>query len=223
MATGQTLLNMMEVFHPELQNQPGEESVARSLLALNMAQDFLESLLAQLPGVLGSAAGVVQTAPGVETTAFPAGVLRIDKLQRLDPVNQRPVGDLEPILEAGGHLPGAPWPLGLVAGAEGAPAAYWTNGTLIYWSPVPDAIYPVRWYGFQTQADLTAAGTFGYPDVCLAPVAAMAARILRVGLDDPESDLKAIAGDLFEPVLMTLGRFRRERARGFNYRYVHNT
>lgn len=223
MATGQNLLDLMEVLHPELQNQPTEGSVAKSLLALNMAQDFMESLFAKEPSLLGGTTGTIATVANTETTAFPAGVLRIDKIQRLDATTLRPICTLEPIYEVGGHLPDAPWPLSLATGSNGAPLAYYTNGTLIYWSPLPDAIYTMRWYGFQVAVTLAANGTFLYPDICMGPLATMAVRIIRVGLDDSTTDLKGLAGDLFKPAIEALAGFRRERARGFNYLYQHTT
>jgi hypothetical protein len=219
MSTGQSLLNIMEVLHPELQNQPGEGSVAKSLIALNMAQDYLESLLAQYPQVLGSDIGTVVTAAGVETTTFPAGVLRVDKLQLLDG-SGRPTATLDP-LDTGEHAPDGGWPA-LVSGG-GGPDGYFTNGTSIFWHPLPDGIYTVRYYGFKAKLDITAGGTFGYPDICMGPVATLAARIIRVGLDDGAADLKALAGDVFSDMLSALSNFRREAAPGFKYRYRHTT
>ncbi len=44
---------MMELVNQELQLQAGEENVTKGLLALNVAQDYFESLAAQRPQILG--------------------------------------------------------------------------------------------------------------------------------------------------------------------------
>ncbi len=223
MATGQTLLNLVEVLHPELQNQPGEADVTKSLLALNMAQDYMESLLAAEPELMGDGVGNISTTAQIESTAFPANVLRIDKLQYLDPTTLLPVYDLEDLKKAGGHVNNSPWPINLVATSGAQPQAYYTNGTRIYWAPLPDNTYTIRWYGFKTADDITAGGTFAYRDICMNPLATMAARIVRIGLDDAADQLEKLAGDLFKPVITVLSNFRRERAPGYTYRNFHRT
>jgi len=83
--TGQNLLDRMELVNQELQLQAGEADVVRGLVALNVAQDYLESLLASRgKSFIGTTPGNVVTAANTETTAFPAGVLRIDRMQVLD-------------------------------------------------------------------------------------------------------------------------------------------
>ena len=79
MASGQDLLDLMELLNQELQLQTGEENVARGLVALNAAQDAFEGLAALRPKILGSRTGTVTTAANTETTAFPSGLLRVDR------------------------------------------------------------------------------------------------------------------------------------------------
>ena len=72
MATGQTILDLMEVFDRGLQLQSGESGVTMGLRAANAAQDYLESLLALQPNNYGSDVGtreiMIDGQPVVEVT-----------------------------------------------------------------------------------------------------------------------------------------------------------
>lgn len=221
MATGQDLLNRIEVLNQEIQAQPGEADTARALVALNMAQDYFESLVAQRPGALGSAVGTVVTVAGTETTAFPTGVLRIDRVHLLDPSTSRPRVQLVRLQQTGGHVWGADWLGNLVSGATGVPRGYWTNGTNIYWSPLPSGVSTLRWYGFQVASDITAGGTFAYPDIVMLPLASMAVQLLKQGVDDPAGEASGMATAAFSQVLDTLDRFNRDGAQGLSYTRIH--
>lgn len=223
MATGQSLLDRMEVLNQELQLQSGEQDVTRGLVALNIAQDYYESLAAVRKGIHGSAAGTVVTAAATETTAFPAGVLRIDGFQLLDS-NSRPKRRLVRLQRTGGHAESSFWPLNLIeTAADGEPRGYWTNGSLIYWSPLPDAVHTVRYYGFAAAADITAGGTFAYPDICMLPFSTFAVRLLKSGLDDPIEDYKFLAESVYKSTLDALEMFNRDGAEDFVYTEVHST
>lgn len=223
MATGQSVLDRMEVLAPELQLQTGEANVTKGLVAANMAQDYLESVFAAYPGMWGATTGTVVTAASTETTSFiNSAVLRLDLLQLLDS-NSKVVRDLDPIYRVGGHVRGSGW-LGTTNNSNtGAPVGYWTNQASIFWTPTPDAVYTVRWYGFQAKTDLTASGTFLYPDICLTPLATLAVRFIKTGLDDPIQQYQALADELFTPVIETLSKVSRERAASLEYRYLHTT
>jgi hypothetical protein len=222
--TGQTLLDYMEILLPELQLQSGESDVTKGLKALNAAQDWFEAVVALHPGVLGGQTGDVTTTLNTETTAFPAGLLRVDKLQYIDAITNRPAWDLDPIYDTGGHAPSNYWPFNVTSsGSPGIPRAYWTNGTNFYWDPVPDGTRTIRYYGFKAAADITAVGTFAYPDIVALPLATFAARLLKLGLDDPVGDLTPLASEVFEPTISALSNFRRERPQGYQYRYRHDT
>lgn len=223
-STGQAILDRMELLHPELQLQPGETDVAKGLIAANMAQSALDALLAGYPGILGDTHNTVATTADTETTTFPIGLLRVDKLQYLDSTGVV-VWDLEPIYETGGHAPQADW-LDATSSAStttGIPRAYWTNGRAIFWDPTPDAAYTIRWYGFQAASALTASGTVTYPDICLLPIATFAVKLIRIGLDDDAQALQALAQEVFQPVVTALTGFRREGSRPLVYRYGHET
>lgn len=223
MATGQTLLDTMEIVNPELQLQSGEVDVARGLVALNRAQDYLESIIASERGVKGDTVGTVTTSASTESTAFPTGVLRIDRLQRISSTTSRPELDLMPIRGVGSHADVVRWPIVLDAAASpGAPEAYYTNGRSIYWAPLPDGTYTVRWYGFQVASDITASGTFAYEDICILPLASFAARLLKIGLEDDQTDIATLAENTFRPTLKALANFQRDGAIPLVYRYNHS-
>lgn len=224
MATGQSLLDTMEVLNAELQLQAGEQDVAKGLLALNVSQDWFETQASLVPQIFGSLIGEIATTQNVETTIFPAGVMRIDKFQLLTQTGGVPKWNLTPIEQAGEQANTHLWPYNLiVSSSTGAPGGYWTNGTNVYWAPVPDAVYYVRYYGFKSAADITAGGAFAYPDQTILPIASFAVSLIKLGLDDPLTDANKLAQSVFSPVIQSLSFFRREGGKGFNYRYRHDT
>lgn len=222
--TGQTLLDTMELLDQELQLQSGEVDVTRGLLALNVAQDHFESVLSMNRDVVGDGTGDVTTTSGQETTAFPAGLLRLDRLQMLDS-NGKPLYDLEPMDSTGGHIYYRSWPYNLISplASPGRPDAYWTNGRNIYWAREPDDTYTVRWYGLQAADDITAAGTFAYPDIVRLPLATFAVRMMKMGVGDQVADIDTLAQATFGPVIESLAGFKRDGASGLAYTRQHTT
>lgn len=222
--TGQDILNAMELVNPELQLQSGESDVTKALIAVNVAQDHLEALLATMPGCLGGQTGTVVTVANTETAAFPSTLLRLDKLQFIDAATNRPAWDLTPIFNVGGHAYSAYWPQNLtMVQTSGKPEAYWTNGTNIYFAPIPDDVYTIRYYGFVAQSDITASGTFAYKDIARMPMAVFACRILSVGYGDDQGDLSGLAREVFSPVLKAYGDYRADGGKGLPYKYTHDT
>ncbi len=220
--TGQDLLNRMELVNAELQLQSGEENVTKGLLALNVAQDYFESLAAARPNMFSGTVATVTTAANTESTTFPSTLLRIDRLQLINATTSRPESELRRITRTGGHAVTTFWPLNIVATTgSGKPRAYWTNGTSIYWQPLPDAVYTVRYYGMTSRSDLTAAGAFAYPDIVAMPMAVFATKLYKLGLDDDPSTLSALAEETFNPVLRALERFNRDGALGYEYTRIH--
>ena len=224
MATGQTLLNWMELLHPELNLQSGEEDVVKGLLALNAAQDLFENHAAQYGEFLGSKTGTFNTTSSTESTTYPTGVLRVDKLQYLDPSTSRPAWTLTDHTQVGGHAGYGYWPSSLVSSSTtGVPRAYWTDGTNVYWDPLPSGTHTIRWYGFQRLSDITAGGTFGYDDSVIVPLATIAVKMLRIGLDDDVTQYTELATEVFNSVLDSLSNFRRDTPKRPLYRYRHDT
>jgi len=223
MATGQSILDVMEVMDRGLALQSGETGVTLGLRAVNAAQDFFESLLAQQPNVMGSSVGTVTTAADTEATTFPSGLLRIDRLQFIDPDTSRPAWDLDRVGPVGDYfrsnLMGPT--LQYSTTTSGRPVRYWTNGANFYWDPLPDATHTVRYYGFTAASDLTAGGTFAYPDIALIPMATYATKLLRVGKDDDAAGVTSMLGGVFTSTIEALTRFNRDRAPGYDYRYHH--
>lgn len=221
-STGQDLLDRMAIFHPELEITTGGKDVTRALLALNMAQDYMESVFALQPKILGDATGTVTQTANTETTTFPVGVLRLDKLQYLDPSTNLPVWDVDVRRGTGSHAPSALWPLSLNSSlTAGKPVGAFTNGRAIYWDPIPDTTNKLRWYGFQIASDITTSGAVAYPDICLTPLANLAVQILRTGLDDDTSSYVNFTEQLFAPVVKVLAGFIRDSAPSLVYRRVH--
>ena len=222
--TGQDILDRMELLNQELQLQSGETDVTRGLLALNVAQDYFEARAALRPGFMGGSTGTVTTTASTETTSFPSSLLRIDRLQYLDPDTSRPAWKVEPIKSTGDHAAGGFWPAALVStSVSGKPRGYWTDGTNFYWSPLPDATHTVRYYGLVAAAAITASGTFAYKDIVALPLASFAVKILRTGVDDNLADIDKLAAQAFDPVLDALGNFNRDGAEPFVYKYGHDT
>ena len=220
--TGQSLLDRMELLNAELQLQPGEADVTRGLLALNVAQDYYESVASQRGKLYGGQTGTVTTSANTETTAFPTGVYRIDGLQYIDPTTNRPGWDLVPIQRTGGHASRYGWFYQVMSNSgTGYPYGYYTNGTSIYWSPLPSGTHTIRWYGFQAQSDITASETFAYQDIVALPLASFAVRILKAGIDDNASDLAQLAVETFTQTLDSLSNPDRSRAVGFQYSRIH--
>lgn len=223
MATGQTLLDTMEMLDQELQLQASETDVVRGLIALNRAQDYFETLAAQHPRFKGDTTGTVATVNDTESTAFPTGVLRIDELYMLDSSN-RPEYELDNRDEEGGHAPSSGWPLVLYSTfSAGKPRAFYTDGRNIYWDPRPNGAYTVRWYGFQVATDITAGGTFLYDDIVILPLASFAVKLMRLGVGDDVADIDTLAATTFGPVLKTLSGFNRSKAARPHYTEYHST
>ena len=224
MATGQTILNLMEVVFPELQLQSGEVDVTKGLVALNAGQDIFESLAAAEPKMLGGNVSSVTTTNNQEWTTFPSGLLRLDGLDFVDATSSLPTYPLHPKRMRGGHRYNKQWWWNFVsATANGKPTTYWTNGTRIYWDPIPDGAHTIRTYGFAAASDITAAGTFAYPDLMMLPLASLAVKVYRVGLDDPTTDLVGLAKDVLSSAMSLLSNFHRDGAHGMRYEYNHDT
>ena len=221
--TGQSLLDRMEIVNQELQLQSGETDVTRGLIALNMAQDYFESVAAQRAGLFSSGIGTVTTTASTESTAFPSNLLRLDRLQRINGSTSRSEAELFRIHRTGGHASSSQWPYSLtVASGTGKPSGYWTNGTNIYWQPLPDATYTVRWYGFQAATDITASGTFLYPDIVSLPLATFAVKLLLAGVGDTLNDMSGLATEFFRQVLDTLSSVNRDGASPLEYTQIHS-
>lgn len=219
-----TLLSRMAILDNELAVGVAGADESRAITALDMAQDYFESVAATLTPLFGRT-GTFTTTANTEETTWPSTLLRLDALWRLNS-NSKPVAKLEPIDEAGEQALGAPWPISLAVATavSGAPREYFTNRTSFFWRPTPDAIYTLRWYGMASADDITArAETFAYPDMIATPVASFATRLLKTGLGDPTEELQALAVETFTPALKALARYDRTRPTGRFYTRVHRT
>jgi hypothetical protein len=222
-ATGQDVLDRMKVLFPELQVAAGGADVARALTAVNMAQDYLESVFALHPEIYGDSDGTVTTTQNQETTPFPTGVIRLDQLYLLDPLSGRPTAPISIIRETGAHAGAGFFTLMGATSTAGRPSRAYTNGRKLFWTPYPDSAYTVRWYGLQQQADITLTDPILYADLCLTPLANFAVQVTRIGLDDDTQAYDTLAKTTFEPVVAALTGFRRDRAAPYQYKYSHDT
>jgi len=223
MATGQTLLDLMELTNQELQLQSGEGDVTRGLLALNVSQDYFETMAA-VRKIKGGTTTEITTVANTETTAFPTGFLRIDALQLLTGAAGTVRWDLDRLQRTGGHAGGrlSQWVFSMPS-ATGEPRRYWTQGSLIYWAPRPAGVSYVRVYGFQRATDLTASGTFAYDDAVMLPIASFAGKIAAIGVGDPIGDISALATETFKSVLDALEEFNRDGGVNLTYTSSHRT
>lgn len=223
---GQDLLNYMEDLFPELQLQPGEVDVNKGLRCLNAAMRLFESNAAQYTNFLGGQIGYVTTAQNVEFTPYPTGLLRVDRLDFIEPTTNYPSYRLTALYIPGSHSNRYRFfPFNLIGGTltSGAPRSYWTDGRNFYWDPIPDNDYSVRWYGYLQAPQLTAAGTFQYPEIAAYPIAVVAARMSRMGLDDDISQYVALGKDVFNPLLDAMGVFNADAAPVYEFAYSHDT
>lgn len=221
MATGQTILDTMEVLNNELQLQSGEADVTRALRAVNVAQDYLESLLVARRFALPVTITTGSVTAGSATTTFPTGFLRVDRVQMLNRTTLLPEWDLT-------KLPGPPLQArntlsNLLVPSGGRPMAYWSTGSLIYWDPVPQENDTVRIHGLQAASDVTASGTFAYPDYTIIAVAAFAAYLMKIGVGDVPQDIVSVAKTTFEPVLDQMDGFLADSSPEPVYRDTHIT
>tara|TARA_R110000824_G_scaffold225516_3_gene413114 strand:+ start:1515 stop:2174 length:660 start_codon:yes stop_codon:yes gene_type:complete len=217
------MLDTMEVLDRGLQLQSGETGVALALRSLNASQDHFEALMALQPNMLGSSIGTITTSASTESTAFPTGLVRLDRMQFIDPDTSRPAWDLERVGPVGDHYASsASHPtVQFNTTTSGRPVRYWTNGSNIYWDPLPDATHTVRYYGMKSASDITAGGTFAYPDIVMLPIVTFAVKMLRTGKDDEVAPITEVGMQVFGPVIQSMSRFNRDRTPGYDYRYYH--
>ena len=222
--TGQSLLNLMEMCDRELQLQSGEVDVVRGLVALNAAQDMFESMVAAEAELLGGADNALTLTASQEYSTFPTGLLRIDRIQYLDPTTSKPIWDIYNIKRTAGQVRGG-WVWALISSvAAGKPRGYWTNGKKLWWRPVPDSSTDtVRIYGFNAAADITASGTFTYEDLMALPLAMLACKYMALGRGDALTDMASIGRETLGAAMDQLRGFNKDGAPEYVYSYPHST
>lgn len=221
--TAADILARMQVLDNELDVSSGGADETRALAAADMAQDYLELLLANFPNVQGTI-DTITTALNTETTARPATLKRVDNLYLLDS-NGRQGPQVDLIQTVGAHAPGSNWLWSAsTPSGTGAPLKALLNSAHFYWSPLPDGVHTLRIYGLFSRTNLTTrAITFGYPDEASLPLASTAVRFLEMGIDDPSDELEAFANQSFRPLLKAWSRDVRQRSQSRAYRYAHTT
>lgn len=222
--TAADLLTRMQGINNELEIASGGDDESRCLTALDMAQDYFESVAASMPRV-GQQTTTVTTTANTETTAWPSSLKRLDSLWYIDSGTSRPAWEIVPTFSAGGHRPQVPFPYNLTATpGTGAPRQYAYDASYFYWLPEPDATYTIRVYGLLARTALTSRSvTFGWDDEVSVPLAAFAVKLLRLGIDDASADFGALAEEAFVPVLRSMRKRVRQTAMGRHYTRVHTT
>lgn len=222
--TAADLLTRMQVITNELQIDSGGDDESRCLTALDMAQDYMESVAASMPRI-GSAQSTIATVANTETTAWPSSLKRVDSIWYIDSTTNLPAWQLTPIHNVGGHRPSTAFPFNLVVNpSTGAPREYGYDEDYFYWLPIPDAAYTLRVYGLSARTALTSRGvTFGWDDEVSVPLAGFACRLLKIGIDDPPEALQAFAEETFVPVLRSLRKRVRQAPQGRTYTQDHTT
>lgn len=225
-----TILAKMQVLDNELDIAVGGADETRAISALDMAQDVFESMIANHPDTLGKITSITTTA-NQEYTTWPTALLRLDNLWKMDTTQtpNLPQWEIEVIQDVGGQAVnvGFPWLSGLVGytpSGRGAPVKAYTNRQYLFWTPVPDAIYTLRAYGFSAETDITSRSqTFAYPDLVSVPMAAYATRLMEMGIDDPSQELASLADEIYGPVLNMLRQPTRQRPQSRQYSRIHTT
>src|SRR5262245_8838166 len=110
--TIQTILNQMMLLNNELQLETSGSDVTTGLTAVNASLSYFESLVSQYPRILGDQTADITTTANTETTSFPTGFLRIDRIQMIDTTQSPnlPIYDVIDIKKVGGHRWSAYWP-----------------------------------------------------------------------------------------------------------------
>ncbi len=222
--TGADLLTRMQVIDNELEIAANGDDEVRALAALDIAQDYFEDVAASMPRI-GQTDGTVVTAQGVEYTAWPSELLRVDSVWFVDPNTSRPSYPLDLISDVGGHQPGGAFPFNLLSSSSpGRPDAYAYDSAKFYWRPLPDAVHTLRVYGLRSRTALTSrAITFGWPDSVSLPLAAFAVKLLEMGIDDPSEELDALAEKAFVPILRRMRKSVRQSPMSRHYSRTHST
>jgi hypothetical protein len=218
MAIGTDLIQGLNDLDDEIS---ASDDQARALRVLNRAQDTIELVLSLHPHILGTY-GTITTTASTETTAEPTGLLRLDRMRFIDPGTSRPTYKLEPVFQAGDISTDHVWPYSNSAASTGKPTEYaWAYG-VIWWGPkVPDDTHTIRWYGLASADDITATGTFAYPDFLISPLTKLGARYFKQRVDDPQEEIVAFAQQEMASVIESLKRRWRDGPRRAKSRRLH--
>lgn len=225
-----SILTKMQVLDNELDISSGGADETRAISALDMAQDAFEAILANQPDTLGTISTISTTA-NQEYTTWPTSLLRLDSLFMMNTsvTPNVPQWQITIIQDVGGQAVSMPFPwlsgiVGYTPQGFGAPTMAYTNRQYFFWAPIPDQVYTLRAYGLSEQTDITTrAQTFAYPNVVANPMAAVAVRLMEMGIDDPSEELKALSDEWYAPVIGMLRTPTRQRPQSRQYSRMHTT
>jgi hypothetical protein len=217
------LLTKMGVLDNELDTSSGGADESRCLSALDIAQDACESVIAGIPEMLGTT-GTLTTVANTEATAWPATLMRVDSIWKMNSTTNLPEYRIDEIQDVGGQAQVVNlWPV-YINQTPGPPRGYWTNRANVYWGPVPDAVYTLRVYGYYEKTAITLRSqTFELPNQVAAPMASFAVRIMSIGVGDDEEDTRRLANELYTPVIKMLQSPSVQRPQSRVYSRMHTT
>lgn len=224
-----TLLDRMVLGDVELRVGARQPDEARALTALDTVQDWLEAVIASEPKLLQTDSTLTTTA-NQEYTTWPSGLLRLDALWYVNTSStpNLPAFEVDIIQQTGGHRPALAWPMSSVilpGTGTGVPREASVVGvSKINWSPIPNAVYTYRWYGFIAATDITVrTQTYAYPDHLSVAHAMYAAKLLRLSKDDAIDALQAEAQAAFAPSIRALRKTVRVGPSPRTYSEIHTT
>ena len=225
-----TLLDYLQIFDVELRVEKDAQDESRAIRAVNIVQKWFEGIAAGESEMLQSYSTLTTTA-STEVSSWPTGLLRLDSFWYVDTTQtpNLPQWQLEPMYETGGHRPSMSYPESVVlSNTTGKPRRYYATGPhtagRIFWDPVPDDAWTIRYYGLIAASDYTVrTGTFAYPDSCAPVFAQEAAKILRMGKDDSITDLQRQAAGSLTVALKACRGWWNDVAGGRAYSETHDT
>lgn len=224
-----TVLDRMTLGDVELRVGAKQPDEARALTALDTVQDWMEAVIASEPKILQTD-GTLTTTANQEYTTWPSGLMRLDALWYLDTSSTPnvPAFEVDLIQQTGGHRPSLAWPYSAVilpGTGTGVPREASPVGvSKINWSPVPNAVYTYRYYGFVAATSITVrTQTYAYPDHLSFAHAMFAAKLLRLSKDDAISDLESEAKGAFAPSIRALRKPVRVGPSPRTYGEIHST
>lgn len=219
--TAADMLEELGIFTNELSTGAGEADESRALKALDTAQTLFEAVVRTSGQVLSRAGDAeIATVANQGWSAFPSTLLRVDEVWLTNDAG-------EDVCEITQQFSGrSRSPLGVLAGSltPGAPRQFRADIARFTWNPAPDGVYAIRVYGAWRGNNLVDRDVvFSFPDECSIPISTVAARMLRLGVDDPQEDITAFSESIYRPVMKGLKRLARTRPTPRHYRDVHTT
>ena len=174
-------------------NEPtaGFWSDAQLNIYLNLAKDQVTAFMVRLDEDFFELSATFSTAVGTKSYLLPADAMQVNRIERYTTADAYDITMLEPV---GHHLLGRN---GYPFGSNNKPDYYDVRGVQFDLYPTPDAIYPMRLYYDQRQADMSQDSDVpGHPREAHPLIAARAAKMALTKQGDTGEAVKELIGDL---------------------------